>query len=338
MSIRCVFMGTPDFAVDALRTVHKNTEVVAVYTQPDKPIGRGLEVKHTPVKSVALELGLPVFQPEKLTAPGEFERLKSLAPDLIVVVAYGQILKRNVLDLPRLGCVNIHSSLLPRWRGAAPIHWSILAGDQKTGITTMYMVEKLDAGDILEQVETEIGPQETVESLHDRLKIMGAQLIESTIRGLAQKTIKPRAQQETLVTYASKLTKEMEGLDAHKESAQVLARKVRALNPWPGTSIWVADFQGKTVRMKIKKALAHDAVAVAPGFLQERGGMLMIGCQQGSLEVLTLQLDGKKEIDAAGFLNGLRGQGGKVFPLALTSMPIGGIDGKKEKPVGGANR
>src|SRR4051812_6098264 len=193
--LRVVFMGTPEFAVGALDAIHKAYEVVGVYTQPDRPVGRGLGLRPSPVKTGALEKGLPIFQPEKLSLPGEFERLQAFKPDLIVVVAYGQILKRNVLELPRLGCVNIHSSLLPRWRGAAPIQWAILGGDTESGVTTMHLVEKLDAGDILLQAKTPISSEDTASSLHDRLAALGAELILPTLQGLADGSLRGRKQE-----------------------------------------------------------------------------------------------------------------------------------------------
>src|SRR4051812_12654614 len=232
--LRAVFMGTPDFAVPALEAVARCTELVGVYSQEDKPVGRGLELRAPPVKLKALELGAPVFQPARLSAPGEFEKLQALRPDVIVVVAYGQILRRNVLDLPRLGCVNIHSSLLPRWRGAAPIQWAVLEGDAESGVSTMKLVENLDAGDVLLQARTSLASDETAGSLHDRLSAMGAELIVPTLNGLADGALKGFAQDESAVTYASKLTKEMEWLNP-AESAIVLDRRVRALSPWPGT-------------------------------------------------------------------------------------------------------
>jgi methionyl-tRNA formyltransferase len=265
-------------------------------------------MRPTPVKAKALELGLPVFQPDRLSAPGEFEKLQALRPDAIVVVAYGQILKQNVLDLPRLGCINIHSSLLPRWRGAAPIQWAILGGDDESGVTTMKLVQKLDAGDILLQAKTKISFDDTAESLHDRLARMGAELIGPTLRGLAEGSLRARPQDESKVTLASKLSKEMERLDG-AETAVQLDRRVRALNPWPGTSIMV-DGQ----RLKIKKARPMLKVTGKPGLLFERVGMLLLGTAEGSLELLRLQWEGKKEVDAAGFLNGLKGRG-QILPV-----------------------
>ncbi len=314
MKLNVVFMGTPHFAVPALEALQKHSDqfvITGVYTQPDKPVGRGLEVQASPVKKKAIEFGLPVFQPEKLSQPGEFERLQTLQPDIIVVVAYGQILRKNVLTLPRLGCVNIHSSLLPRWRGAAPIHWALLAGDQETGVTTMHLVEKLDAGDMLLQAKTPISEQDTASTLHDRLAIMGSELIVPTLQGLHQGTLKGQTQDESQVTYAHKLTKEMESLDPNQD-AETLARKVRALNPWPGTSIALKTGE----RVKIKAAKAHRSISGPQGKVFERAGMVLLGTVDGSLELMQLQLEGKKAVDASAFLNGLKGRG-QQLPLEL---------------------
>lgn len=311
--LRVVFMGTPDFAVPALEVIHAHSGdfwVAGVYTQPDKPVGRGLELRPTPVKTKALEYGLKIFQPEKLSLPGEYEKLQALAPDVIVVVAYGQILRKNVLDLPRLGCVNIHSSLLPRWRGAAPIQWAILGGDAESGITTMKLVEKLDAGDILLQARTPVAPTDTAGTLHDRLARMGAELIVPTLRGLADGSLRGISQDDSKVTYASKLTKEMEFLDP-SETAELLERRVRALNPWPGTSLMVGG-----QRLKVKRAVLRADIDGGAGKIFERAGMLLLGTSRGSLELLNVQWEGKKEVDAAGFINGLRGRG-QSFPLAV---------------------
>jgi len=309
--LRVVFMGTPEFSVPALEAIHAGHQIVGVYTQPDKPVGRGLEVKASAVKVRALELGLPIFQPQKLTLPGEFEKLQTLQPDVIVVVAYGQILRTQVLQLPRLGCVNIHSSLLPRWRGAAPIQWAIMSGDSVSGISTMHLVEKLDAGDVLLQAETALTPFETAGSLHERLAQMGAELILPTIQGLQDGTLKGKKQDETQVTYASKLTKEMEWLNPLKP-APVLDRKIRALNPWPGTSLNLGE------RLKVKKAQLRADLQGPVGKVFERAGMLLLGTPEGSIELQRVQWDGKKEVDAAGFINGLKGKGASL-PLQILS-------------------
>ena len=309
--LRVVFMGTPEFSVPALNAIHSAHHIVGVYTQPDKPVGRGLELKSSAVKLRSLELGLPVFQPQKLTLPGEFEKLQALAPDVIVVVAYGQILRTNVLKLPRLGCINIHSSLLPRWRGAAPIQWAILGGDSVSGVSTMHLVEKLDAGDVLLQAKTPISSDDTAGTLHDRLAQMGAELILSTLQGLSEGTLQGKMQDETQVTYASKLTKEMEWLDP-REEAQVLDRKIRALNPWPGTSLNLGE------RLKVKKAQLRQDIQGPVGKIFERSGMLLLGTPQGSIELQKVQWDGKKEVDASGFINGLKGKGASL-PLEVVS-------------------
>lgn len=303
--LRVVFMGTPEFAVPALEAVSREFQVVAVYTQPDRQVGRGLELKAPPVKRKALELGIEVRQPEKLSAPGEYEKLAELKPDVIVVVAFGQLLKQNVLDLPRLGCVNIHSSLLPRWRGAAPIQWAMLGGDDETGVTTMKLVLKMDAGDILLQERTPISADDTASTLHDRLSEMGARLIGPTLQGLADGSIQGTPQDEALVTHASKLTKEMEALDPAK-TARELDRQIRALTPWPGTSVFVKEL-GE--RLKIKAAKPRHDVAGPAGKIFEKNGMILFGAAQGALELVRVQWEGKKEIDAAAFLNGIRGRG-----------------------------
>lgn len=305
--IRAVFMGTPEFAVPALEIAHQLCDVVAVYSQPDRPVGRGLELKAPPVKQKALELGLPVFQPERLSHPGEFERLADLKPELIIVVAFGQILRQNVLDLPRLGCVNVHSSLLPRWRGAAPIQWAILAGDSETGVSAQKMVMKLDAGDVLCTIKTPISTEETAQSLHDRLSKMGAEVLAQTIEELLAGRLQAVPQDESQVTVASKLTKEMEKLDPSKSVAE-LDRQVRALTPWPGTSVQVAE-TGE--RIKIKRVLPRMEVSSRPGTLFEAGGRLFLGATDGCLEILELQPEGKRVQTAREFLSGRRGQQGR---------------------------
>lgn len=314
--LKLVFMGTPEFSVPILEALARTHEILGVYTQPDKPVGRGLELTASPVKKKALELGFTVFQPEKLTQPGEYEKLAALKPDAIVVVAYGQILKKNVLDLPRLGCINIHSSLLPRWRGAAPIHHAILSGDKVSGVTTMEMVEKLDAGKIYLKKETPIGDRETVSELHDRLSRFGAELIGPTLEGLDQGTIEGIPQDEAQVTYASKLTKEMERIDPSL-SARELDQRVRALNPWPGTSL-LLEIHGKNERTKLRQVRAQTSMSFTPGYIGEQAGMLVLGTASGVLEILKIQPEGKKEMDAASFLNGLRGRGVSL-PLRVSS-------------------
>lgn len=306
--LRAVFMGTPGFGVPALQALSETCEMVGVYCQPDRAVGRGLELKAPPVKLKALELGIPVFQPEKISLPGEFEKLAALQPDVIAVVAFGQILRQNVLDLPRLGCVNVHSSLLPRWRGAAPIQWAILAGDAETGVCTQKMVFKLDAGDVLLCDRTQISSTETAQKLHDRLSQMGAGLLVRTIEGLASGALQGEPQDESKVTIASRLTKEMEKLDPSK-SVRELDCQVRALTPWPGTSVWL---EPSGERLKIKRVQPRPEVASRPGILFEAGGRLFLGARDGCLEVLEVQPDGKRALSASEFLNGARGKLGSA--------------------------
>lgn len=304
-----VFMGTPDFALPSLQTLHQAHRITGVYTQPDKPMGRGLGVQMSAVKTKALELSLPIFQPQKLNTTQELEKLQSLKPDVIVVVAYGKILRPAFLQLPPLGCINIHSSLLPRWRGAAPIQSAILAGDAETGVSTMQLVEELDAGDVLLQKETPISSEDTAETLHDRLSQLGAELILATLEGLQNGSLKGKPQSAHEVTFSEKLTKEMEWLNP-QESAEILDRRIRALNPWPGTSVQIGQ------RLKIKKAKLRSNIQGIPGKIFERSGMLLLGTAQGSLELLRVQWEGKKETDCSDFLNALRGRN-QSLPLQI---------------------
>ena len=312
--MKVVFMGTPEFAVPALKTLIKKTKVLAVYTQPDKPVGRGLKLQPSPVKQAAMDAGIEVFTPPKVSVPEEIERIMALAPDFIVVVAYGQILKLPVIEAPKFGTINIHSSLLPRWRGAAPIQWSILSGDAETGITTMKIVPKLDAGDILLQEKITIGPEDTAESVHDRLSELGAKLIVPTLQGLMSGALQGIPQDESQVTYAHKLTKEMELLD-WKKSAREMDHSVRALNPWPGTRIETES----GLKIKIRKG---RPVAFTPGrpaqagSLLSFGGELFVQCGQGNYQILELQEEGKRAVGGQDFLNGLQGRG-ITLPLRL---------------------
>ena len=310
--LRVVFMGTPEFSVPTLETLIRDTDVVAVYTQPDRPVGRGLKLQPSPVKALATSHGIPVFTPERVSTPDEVERIRALAPDFSVVVAYGQILKPEVIGIARYGTINIHSSLLPRWRGAAPIQWSILSGDRETGITTMMIVPKLDAGDILLQETTPISDEDTAESVHDRLSAMGARLILPTLEGLRAGTVSPRPQDESRVTYAKKLVKEMEQLD-WKGSVRQLDLQVRGLYPWPGSRIETTD----GVRIKIKKGkIASVSIGGEAGTLQEHFGRLVLKCGEGVYEILELQEEGKKSISAGEYLNGMKGRGVSL-PMTL---------------------
>lgn len=310
--LRVVFLGTPGFAVPTLEALLRNHDLLAVYTQPDQPSGRGLAMRESDVKKRAKELGAhEIRQPEKFSDPAELSHLRALSPDLIVVAAYGQILKREALELPRLGCINLHSSLLPRWRGAAPIQRAILEGDRESGVSVQKMVEKLDAGDVLLSEATPIGKRETASTLHDRLSAMGAPLVLRAIEGLASGALKGSPQDESKVTIAKKLTKELQWLNPESFDAETLDRQVRALSPWPGTRITIEGLGS----VKILEAEKVDFQGVKAGEIDERFGALVLGCKGGAaLSILRLQSEGGKPLDSVAFRNGLRGKG-ILFPL-----------------------
>jgi methionyl-tRNA formyltransferase len=311
---RIVFAGTPEFSVPALDALHgADLPVVAVYTQPDRPAGRGREIHASPVKQRALELGLRVEQPTNLKAP-EFQRtLAAYAPDLVVVVAYGIILPQAVLDIPRHGCLNIHASLLPRWRGAAPIQRAVLAGDMRTGVTIMLMDAGLDTGPELRRVETDIGPRETAGELHDRLATLGAQAMVDTIEPWMQGGIVPRPQAAEGVTYAAKLRKDEARIDWSR-SAVAIDAQVRAFNPWPVAETRIDDEQVRIWRTEPLDARVQPTET--PGtVLDAAPGRLLVSTGDGALEVLVLQFAGRKPLPAAEVLKS-RGLHGARFHVA----------------------
>ncbi|WP_414609402.1 methionyl-tRNA formyltransferase [Stenotrophomonas sp. BR163] len=301
--MRIVFAGTPEFAVSSLRAATRHHEVVAVYTQPDRPAGRGRGLAPSPVKLEAVARGIPVYQPESLKDEAAQQQLRDLQPDLMVVVAYGLLLPKAVLAIPTHGCWNVHASLLPRWRGAAPIQRAIQAGDAKTGVCLMQMEAGLDTGPVLLHQELPIAATDTGGQLHDKLAELGAQVLSDGL-GLLRAGIKPiaRPQPEQGVTYAHKLDKAEARLD-WAQGADVLARTVRAFNPWP---IAEATLAGERVR--IHGAVALDAAhGQAPGTVlaASRDG-IDIACGQGALRLRTLQREGGKAITAADYLNARR--------------------------------
>ena len=292
-------MGSPDFALSTLQALHQNYPVVGVVTQPDRPTGRGRELKPPPVKTLALDLGIPVIQPEKLRQSDAMEQLRAWSPDVIVVAAFGQILKQDILGLPRFGCINVHASLLPRWRGAAPINAAILHGDEETGITIMKMDAGLDTGPILSQRSVRIQPDETAGSLFGTLSTLGAELLLDTLPDYFSGEIKPRPQPGEGATYAPMLKKE-EGLLDFSSPALVLERKVRAFNPWPGTF-----FEWYGGRLKVHRA------SVSPGKKREGeqlvyDGLPAVGTSDGLLILEEVQPAGKKRMPGKSFLAGAR--------------------------------
>ena len=299
--MRIVFAGTPEFAVPCLRAAANKAEVVAVYTQPDRPAGRGRGLAPSPVKLEAVLRGIPVHQPEHFRSAAAKAELRALAPDLMVVVAYGLILPQSVLDIPAHGCWNVHASLLPRWRGAAPIQRAIEAGDARTGVCLMQMEKGLDTGPVLLAQALDIGPDETGGRLHDRLAALGAQVLSDAL-GLLRATIQlpPHPQPDAGVTYAHKIDKAEARLD-WSQPARVLANKVRAFNPWPMAETLLG---GERVRIHGAVALdeAHGAV---PGSVLRAGrDGIDVACADGVLRIRVLQREGGKAITAADALNG----------------------------------
>lgn len=299
--LNIVYMGTPEFAVPPLRSMAESGyRISLVVTQPDKARDRGKKVRPTPVKEAALEYGIEVAQPEKINNNEEFlERMREIAPDLIVVAAYGKILPKALLEIPRLGCVNIHASLLPRFRGAAPIQRSIIEGDEKTGVTLMYMEEGLDTGDMIAKSATEIGKKDADE-LHDELARMGADLLIEYLPKIASGDISPEKQDDALSCYAPMLTKE-EGNADFTGSAEQLERLVRGMGSWPGVTAQYGD-----VRMKIKGAdvLRQDTEAAPGTILAADKNGVQVACGTGILLITKLQMPGKRAMSAADYLKG----------------------------------
>ena len=293
-------MGSPDFAVPSLERLAAHYPIVGVVTQPDRPAGRGGTVKPPAVKEAALRLSLPVLQPERLRLPAAMDQLRAWAPDLIVVVAFGQILKPEVLDLPSQGCINVHGSLLPRWRGAAPIQAAILAGDMETGITIMKMDPGVDTGPFLSQCYIPIAPDETGGSLFARLALLGADLLLETLPRYLSGKLQPRPQPEEAVTYAPMLKKE-DGRLNFTHPALELERRVRATNPWPGASF---EFSGTA--LKVLRAAVSGEKSPGPGSRLIVNGRPAIGTGEGLLILEEVQPAGKKSMPGRAFLSGAR--------------------------------
>lgn len=296
--MRIVFMGTPDFAVPSLQAlIDAGHDVCAVYTQPDKPQGRKQILTAPPVKTLALEHDIPVFQPNTLKNEDEQARLRELAPEVIIVVAYGKLLPKAVLDIPPHGCINVHGSLLPRWRGAAPIQWAVIAGDEMAGVTTMQMAEGLDTGDMLLTYETRVGEKETAGELFDRLAQSGAELLIQTLVKLDE--ITPRPQDDAQSCYAHMLDKQMAVIDWSK-SAHEIDCLIRGLNPWP---IALTTLSGERLKVFAAEKAAGNG---EPGTVLEADPKkgLTVACGEGALKLTEIQLVGGKRMKATDFLRG----------------------------------
>lgn len=298
--MRVVFMGTPDFSVPALENIAKRYEVVAVVTQQDRPKGRGHKMQYTPVKEKAIELEIPVYQPKRVKDPEFVDILKTLKPDVIVVIAFGQILSKEILELPKYGCINVHASLLPKYRGAAPIQWAVINGDKKSGVTTMYMAEGLDTGDIIDTSEIVLDEKETGGSLFDKLADLGGKLILNTLDKLETGTATRTRQDDARSTYAVKITKELGKIDFTKSAVEI-ERLIRGLNPWPSAFTYMDDKM-----LKIWNAdVLEETVEEEPGTITEvNKKFIKVATGEGYLLLKEIQLEGKKRMDVTSFLNG----------------------------------
>ena len=300
--MRIVFMGTPDFAAASLqKLLDEKFNVVGVFTQPDKPKGRGMEMCFSPVKELALAHGLPIYQPEKMRDGTAYEQIKALAPDILVVVAYGRILPDNILALPKYGAVNVHGSLLPRYRGAAPIQWAVLNGDKSTGVSTMYLASEMDTGDVIYTAETEIGEFETSGELFDRLMLMGADLLAKTLRDI-ESGIAPRTPQDhSKASYVSQLDKSICPIDWNK-SPRAVVKWIYGLQPWPVATM---ELEGAVYRV-FAAEYTQNRTDKQPGQVVSTGKQgIEIACAEGQTLMITeLQAPGKKRMKAADFLRG----------------------------------
>jgi methionyl-tRNA formyltransferase len=308
--MRLIFCGTPEFAVPTLlRLARAPFHIDLVLTNPDEPSGRGHALKAPPVKEAALDAGLTVFQPRRFKAPITRALLHHYRPDAIVVAAYGHIIPNWMFDQPRLGCINLHASLLPRYRGAAPVPWAIVRGEQVTGVTTMKIDAGLDTGDILLQHETAIAPDDTTETVLERLSVAGADLMAETLEALHRGHLQPRPQDSRLATLAPMLRKEDGRIDWSLGASEI-ERRVRGLRPWPGA---YTSFRGKGLHIW-KASLAGSCVDAEPGMLLDRAGSAVAACAHGSaLELHEVQIEGRRRVSGADFLNGVRLKAGEKF-------------------------
>jgi methionyl-tRNA formyltransferase len=306
--MRAVFLGTPEFAVPSLRLLAARHEVVAVFTQPDRPKGRGNQLSESPVKTSARELGIPVHQPERVRRPESFELLRGFAADIMVVVGYGQIIPQAIIDLPRFGILNVHASLLPKYRGAAPIQWAIANGEKETGVTIMQIDAGMDTGDMLRKATLTIEPDETAPELSARLAPLGAEILLETIAAMEAGTASPEKQKNADATLAPILKKE-DGLVQWERSAGEIYNRFRGFNPWPGA---YTTFRGQ--QLSIMHAQVSDATHLPPGQTSVHNKKLVAGCGgDTSLELKEVQLAGKKRMSGSAFLNGYQLAAGETL-------------------------
>ncbi len=309
--MKIVFMGTPDFSVPTLKAlIASKHEVAAVVTQPDKPKGRGKEIHMSPVKECALKHNIPVYQPLRARDEAFVDEMRALHPDVMVVIAFGQILPKSLLDLPKYGCINIHASLLPKYRGAAPIQWAVINGDEETGITTMQMDVEMDTGDMLEKTVVRLNPDETGGSLFDRLSLLGGDLILSTLSKLEKGELIPQPQDHEKATYVTKISKSMGDIDWNMDAVSI-ERLVRGLNPWPSA---FTRLNGKMLKIWEAKVLADPEKKTSCGTVISAGAEgLKVQTGQGILCITSLQIEGKKRMDTAAFLRGYTVEPGSVM-------------------------
>lgn len=301
-----LYMGTPDFAVPCLRKlIKKNYNICSVITQPDKKAGRGQKIIFSPIKEVALKHNIEIYQPENIKDKGVIDKIKDIKPDIIIVAAYGQILPKEILDIPKFGCINIHASLLPKYRGASPIQYAILNGEKETGVTVMQMGEGLDDGDIISQKSLPISDSENSSTLHDKLSLLGAELLLETIPLIFEGKIKKTPQDEERATF-TKIIKKEDGEIKWSDGAVYVERKIRAFYPWPGTFTGIELQNSKVKNLKITKAaLLNEEKRHEPGkIFKSVKGKMLVACYGGNIILEKVKLEGKKEISGEEFLRG----------------------------------
>ena len=308
--MKVIIMGTPDFSVGTLEAlVEAGHEVVLAVTQPDKPKGRGKEMQFTPVKECALKYNIPVYQPRRVREPECIEELRKVKADIMVVVAFGQILPKEILEMCEYGCVNVHASLLPKYRGAAPIQWAIIDGEEVTGVTTMQMDEGLDTGDMLLRTEIPMDPKETGGSLHDKLSEAGAKLCVETLKGLKEGTITAIPQGESPTAYAKMLDKQLGNVDWNKD-ADAIERLIRGLSPWPSA---YTNWNDKVMKIWDATAVNEESVATPGSIVKVEKDAFYVQTGKGLLKVCELQIPGKKRMDAGAFMRGYQVKEGEIL-------------------------